>query len=172
MKMASVLAVVAGAAFAGVAAADFTGDYAPANWVLDTNGNGFVQSHSSSTLVLVGSDSGSNSFEYTDLIVNVPTGGLISFDWAYDSVDDPGFDAGLYFSIGSGFVFLTDTAGTSGSVSGVSVGSGDLFAFSIESADGLFGPGVLTVTNFSYVPAPGALALLGLAGVATRRRRA
>lgn len=172
MKMASVLAVVAGAAFAGVAAADFTGDYAPANWTLDTNGSGIVVLHDAATLILEGSDAGTNGFEYTDLIVAVPTGGSISFDWSYDSNDDPGFDAGLYFSTGSGFVFLSDTGGTSGSVSGVTVLSGDLFAFSIESADGLFGPGVLTVTNFNYVPAPGAMALLGLAGFAARRRRA
>jgi hypothetical protein len=170
MKMASVLAVVAGAAFAGVAAADFTGDYAPANWTLDTNGNGFVQQHDASTLVLVGSDAGSLGFEYADLIVTVPTGGTISFDWSYSSTDAPGFDAGFYFA--GGFVFLSDTNGDSGTVTGVSVGSGDLFAFSVESTDGLFDPGVLTITNFNYVPAPGALAVLGLAGFAARRRRA
>ncbi len=172
MKMASVLAVVAGAAFAGVASADFTGDYAPANWTLDTNGNGFVQQHDASTLVLVGSDAGSLGFEYADLFVSVPTGGSISFDWAYSSTDSPGFDAGVYFSTGSGFVFLSDTNGDSGTVSGVVVNSGDFFAFSVESADGLFDPGVLTITNFNYVPAPSALAVLGLAGFAARRRRA
>lgn len=173
MKIASVLAVVAGAAFAGVASADFTGDYAPGNWTVDTNGNGFVQTHTASTLVVVGSDAGTGSFEYVDVLTTVTQDGWISFDWAYDSNDDPGFDAGLYYSTGSGFVFLSDTGGTSGSVGSVAVSVGDFIAFSVESADGLFGPGTVTITNFNFtpVPAPGAMALLGVAGLAARRRR-
>ncbi|MBU3728051.1 MAG: PEP-CTERM sorting domain-containing protein [Phycisphaerales bacterium] len=40
------------------------------------------------------------------------------------------------------------------------------------TSDGTFGAGTATFTKFSHVPAPGALALVGLAGMAGRRRRA
>lgn len=169
MKMASVLAVVAGAAFAGVAAADFSGDYAPGNWTFQTNQNGFVAQHDASTLVLVGPNDGSFTFGWSDLYLVVPQAGSISFDWSYSSVDDPGFDAGFF--IANSFFFLSDTDGDSGSVSGVTVNIGDFFGYSVETVDSVFGAGVLTITNFSYVPAPGALAVLGLAGFAARRRR-
>lgn len=50
------------------------------------------------------------------------------------------------------------------------LGSGDVFSLRIRSTDGLFGSLSVSVTN--WVPAPGALALLGVAGLAgTRRRR-
>lgn len=170
MKKTTVLALIAGVALASTASASgFTGDYAPANWTFQTNQNGFVAQHDASTLVLVGPDNGSFAFGFSDIFVVVPQSGSISFDWSYTSNDDPGFDAGFY--IANSFFFLSDTDGQSGSVSGVTVNVGDLFGFSVETIDSLFGPGVLTITNFSYVPAPGSLAILGLAGLAARRRR-
>jgi uncharacterized protein (TIGR03382 family) len=51
------------------------------------------------------------------------------------------------------------------------VTAGETFGLAVITSDGTFGAGTATFTNFSYVPAPGALAVLGLAGVAGRRRR-
>lgn len=173
MKKSLFVAAMAGTAFAApVLGAGFVGDYAPANWTLSQgNANGFVQQHDASTLILVGGNNGSGGFGYTDLLIQVAQTGFISFDWAYDSADDPGWDASLYFSDGTGFVLLSDIPGTSGSVLTVAVNAGDFFAFSIETVDNTFGPGILTVTNFSFVPAPGAVGLLALGGLAAVRRR-
>ncbi len=59
-----------------------------------------------------------------------------------------------------------------GSVS-VPVAAGDIIGFRVFSVDGVFGPGTLSVSNFTApVPAPGSLALLGMGGlIAARRRR-
>ncbi|TVQ77894.1 MAG: PEP-CTERM sorting domain-containing protein [Phycisphaeraceae bacterium] len=173
MKKSLFVAAIAGTALAApVLGAGFVGDYAPANWSLDLfNSNGFVQQHDANTLVLVGSDNGSGGFGYIDIFIGVAQTGFISFDWAYDSVDDPGFDSSLYFSDGSGFVLLSSNPGDSGSILNLPVTAGDFFAFSVETADNLFGPGVLTVTNFSFIPAPGAAGLLALGGLAAVRRR-
>ena len=64
-------------------------------------------------------------------------------------------------------VLIADDS-TSGTVS-FAVNVGDTFGFAAFTADGAFGDSTVTLTNF--VPAPGAVALLGLAGVAGRRRR-
>jgi hypothetical protein len=172
-KKIAVLGFVAGLAFASTASAQFVGDYDPANWTLDQTpgANGFVQSHTASELILVGSDTGSGNFSYTDLFITVAEDGFISFDWAYDSIDLPGFDSSLYFSSGSGFVLLSATPGESGSILNLPVSAGDLFAFSIETADNEFGPGELTVTNFSFVPTPSTAGLLGLGGLMAARSR-
>ncbi len=174
MKKSSVLALVSVAVFAGIACADFSGDYAPANWSLGSSSNGFVDVHDATTLVLVGTDDGTNTFGWTDLRITVPQTGLISFDWAYSSSDEHGVDRGLYYANSTAWVLLSDTNGQSGTVSNIAVSALDSFIFTIESEDSLFGPGVLVVTNFGFttVPTPGALAMLGLAGLATGRRRA
>jgi hypothetical protein len=52
-----------------------------------------------------------------------------------------------------------------------SVNAGETFGFGVFTTDGLYGAGTATFTNF--VPAPGAIALLGAAGlIGGRRRRA
>lgn len=164
-------ALIVAAGLAASASAQFVDDYDPANWTLEQSigANGFVASHTASELILVGSNNGSDAFGFTDLIIIVAQDGFISFDWAYDSDDEPGFDAGFYFA--GNFVFLSDTAGESGSVLSIPVSAGDLFAFSVETVDNFFGPGELTITNFSFVPAPGTAALLGFGGVLAARRR-
>lgn len=156
-----------------LASADFSGYYAPGNWTVDTLGaNGSADfSGAPSTLVVIGPDGGSG-FGYTDVFIAADATGTFSFDWSYSSVDDPGFDSGLY--INNGFFFLSDTNGDFGSVS-VAINAGDTIGFTVESADQLFGAGVLTITNFSVtpIPEPSALALVLVGGVASfvRRRR-
>lgn len=101
--------------------------------------------------------------------------GTVSFDWAFDS-DDPqsDFDWGRYFAPGVGFVTLSGTDGTSGSVN-FNVFQGQVFLFTVETADNLFGRGYLTITNFSApisdVPEPSLLLLTALGAVALRTVR-
>ena len=96
--------------------------------------------------------------------------GTVSVNWSFSSVDDPQYEA-VGFVQNNQFRVVGNTNGTSG-VMNFNVTAGESFGLAVMTTDGLFGAGTATFTNFSYVPAPGALALLGLAGVSGRRRRA
>lgn len=95
--------------------------------------------------------------------------GTISVNWAFASADDPQYEA-IGFVQGNQFRVVGNTAGASGLMT-FNVTAGEAFGLAVMTTDGLFGAGTGTFTNFSYIPAPGALALLGLAGAAGRRRR-
>jgi len=171
------------------AQADFSDYYAPANWtLLNVDSDGFVDaSGAPASLTLVGSDNGSGSFGDTYLWIAVPESGTVSFDWLYTSDDDPGFDSS-WFAVGDDvsdfenitaiYTALSDTGGESGSLS-IAVNAGQLIAFNVDSEDGLFGPGVLTISDFSAplgsVPEPATWAMMiggfALAGAAMRRRK-
>ncbi len=96
--------------------------------------------------------------------------GTVSVDWAFESVDDPQYDA-VGFVRNNQFLVVGNAGGTSGLLT-FNVTAGETFGLAVMTSDGTFGAGTATFTNFSYVPAPGAIAVLGLAGVAGRRRRA
>jgi MYXO-CTERM domain-containing protein len=164
-------ALIVGAALAmtGVAQAQFEGYYAPENWTFYDEAGGFLDLGGvPDYLTVIGGD---NSLAgYTTLTIAAPIDGMVEFDWSYYSVDSPGYDEGGYILNGT-YYFLADASGNSGNVS-FNVSAGDEFGFYAYTFDGLFGPGELTISNFTApVPAPGALALLGLAGLASSRRR-
>lgn len=96
--------------------------------------------------------------------------GSIAVNWSFTSLDDPQYEA-VGFVQGNQFRVVGNTNNTSG-VMTFNVTAGESFGLAVMTTDGLFGGGTATFTNFSYVPAPGALALMGLAGAAGRRRRA
>lgn len=180
-------AVMALAPLAPVQAA-FSGYYAPSNWtLLNVNSDGYVDSSAApDAITLVGSDNGSGDFGDTYWWIAAPTSGTVSFDWFYASFDNPGFD-NAYFAIASdeadfldfsaSYEFLSDIDGDSGTFS-IFVNAGELIAFNVDSVDGLFSPGELTIRNFSgpAVPEPAAWAMMiagfGLVGAAMRRRKA
>lgn len=95
--------------------------------------------------------------------------GTVSVSWSFASDDDPQYDAVGYVR-NNQFLVVGNAGGTSG-VMTFGVTAGERFGLAVMTSDGTFGPGTATLTNFSYVPAPGALALLALAGLAGRRRR-
>jgi len=124
------------------------------------------------TMTIVGGNSnikGTEMFTATAL-----TAGNVTFSWAYSSFDSGAFDTG-------GFIVnnvLTGIAINSGPFNGngnFAVGAGESFGFGVRTFDGIFGAGTLVITGFeftgTFVPAPGAVALLGLAGLVGRRRR-
>lgn len=98
----------------------------------------------------------------------------ISIDWAYTNApggDTDGWDAAGWVLNGV-FTVLAVNAGSpaSGTLT-FSVNAGDTYGFGFATADGDYGPGTATFTNF--VPAPGAITLLAMAGLpGSRRRRA
>jgi hypothetical protein len=100
--------------------------------------------------------------------------GVVSVDWAFlaqPGADIGGWDAGGYVLNG---VFQALALNSNAPASGVlsfAVSAGDVFGFGTATADGLFGASTTSFTNFSFIPAPGAIGLLALAGLAGHRRR-
>ncbi len=132
----------------------FQGDYAPSNFTLVTNGgDGSVNTGGApASIVLTGSDNGTGGDTDFRMIVPGVAPTVLKFNWVYNTID-PGFDRGIYLVLGGSGVFLADTDGQSGSVS-ILASPGDTFGFRVNSDDGIFGPGILTVSNFSASDVP------------------
>jgi MYXO-CTERM domain-containing protein len=170
--------VVAFAGLVSTASADFSGPYAPGNWDFITNGGSGALDLSGvpSEITVIGDDSGLDN-TYTQLQIKVPFDGDFKFNWLYSSTDSGTFDNGGYLTSVDGVIFDyveladNDTQG-SGVVDLKGVKAGTIFGFYVFSVDGVFGAGNLTISQFSGpVPAPSALGLLGVAGLAATRRR-
>ena len=161
---------------AGVAAADFDGPYDPTNWTFNNNGgNGFF-TNDGFTLVLTGNDAGGKGIN-TDYTIMVVADGDWSFNWNYSSIDDFFFHGGGYllngqfFELGNPQFLQSSDDPPLGSRSGsVAVSFGDIIGFRVHSVDA--SAGVLTIGLFGApVPGPAAAALLGVAGLLSRRSR-
>lgn len=148
MKIANVVAAAGVLAAASAASAQLGG----LGWTFTMPpGSSGSFSDNGSVLTLVGDDSGLFGSESLYSTV-LPSGGTLSFDWQYISSDSGCFDTGGYYLNGS-LTTLACNSGTptSGHVD-LAVNGSDSFAFVVYSADGIFGPGTLVITNFS---APG-----------------
>ena len=173
--------------FSMSASADFSGYYAPANWLVghapdaSTDFGSVDTTSAPGSITLIGSDSNPavETFSSVDFTIMAQAAGSFSFNWAYSSTDIGGafWDPAGYIKTGQ--FQLTDDGGTdnqSGLVS-VLVAAGDLIGFHVTTLDNQGGSASLTISNFSApVPEPAsvammALGLLGLAGVAAARRR-
>lgn len=156
---------------AETARADFSGPYAPANWTFNANGGSGSQTNNGTTLVLTGNNTAMANIN-TDYTIAAAGTGLFSFSWSYASGDTGTYDTGGYL-INSTYTQLASNAAQGSGTVSVAVTAGQIIGFRVFSADGLFGAGTLTITNFSgpLVPAPGAMALLGMAGLVGGRRR-
>jgi hypothetical protein len=176
-----VLAVALLIMASGTALADdlgFTGNYAPGNFTLTTNGgSGSVDtSGAPGAIVLTGTNSGFGTD--TTWTTTAAYSGMISFNWSYfttDTADGCCWDSAFYITV-NGQNYLTGTSGDSGFIS-FHINAGDTLGFGVGSVDGSFGPGVLTVSNFQSVgdvPEPASMILLGsglVGAVGTLRRR-
>jgi MYXO-CTERM domain-containing protein len=169
------LASAAGLALAGAAFGQFSGPYAPANWTFNANGgDGSVNTAGApASIILTGNNNGSGPID-TDYTIMAAAAGNLSFSWLYNTIDTGTYDSAYYLINGvETFLANNTTPGAAGAVGPIAVNAGDVIGFRVRSADGAFGAGELTVSNFvGPVPAPGALALAAFGGlVAARRRR-
>jgi len=150
----------------------FSGAYAPANWTFTNNGGSGAFTNDGATLTITGDNGGLAGGQNTDYTIAAAAAGTVTFDWSYTSADTGTYDSGGYLKNGVYTALATNAAPGSGTGVSVTVNAGDIVGFRVFSFDGIIGAGTLTITNFNGpVPAPGALALLGLAGMVSSRRR-
>jgi hypothetical protein len=156
------------------ASAQFTGYYAHPWTFATTNPNSDASwSGTTTSLTITGHNAGSGG-DTASYTITAPLSGMVTFDWGYSSTDTGDWDRGGYMINGVKTVLANNANQGTGSGSFM-VNAGDIFGFYVESVDGGFGPGILTITNFAApVPEPATLAVvgLGLAAVARRRRKA
>jgi hypothetical protein len=184
LRVAAVAAALVG--FSMPALADFSGYYAPENWLTthvpdaDTDKGSIDESSEPGSIALIGSDTGSELFSRLEFTIAAPAAGTVSFDWSYVSsdADGPEFDPAGYLLNGA-ITQLSDNGGgaTQGAQVSFTVMAGDRFGFYLQSNDNLSGSATLTISNFSApIPEPASVAmmslgLLGVAVAAARRRR-
>lgn len=97
---------------------------------------------------------------------------------AIDTIDDTSFDGDIDMSLWGGVANSNPFAGA-GALPASSISSdGDVFLTLYESfndsapnPDAIYGPGSSVTVEYRLVPAPGAMAILGLGGVVALRRR-
>jgi hypothetical protein len=173
MKNSTLFVSAAALIVTAAASAQFTGAYAPGSWTVTGAGGAAsaVFAGDGSRLTMTGHDEGfgGQQINVTHAVVG---SGTWSFDWTYSSINSDGFDE-AYYTINGVQTFLSSGDDFGPSFGSVSVGvvAGDVIGWRVTTVDGVFGPGVLNIENFE-IPGPGALALLGLAGLARSRRRA
>jgi hypothetical protein len=150
----SVLAAAAGLAVSGAAFGQFSGPYAPGNWTFNANGgNGSVNTGGApAQIALTGNDNGFGPID-TDFTIAAATGGTMAFHWVYSSGDTGTYDTAYYLINGTQTFLGTNSGPFSGDVS-IGVNAGDIIGFRVNSADGVFGPGTVTISNFSIGGAP------------------
>ncbi|WP_415372419.1 M36 family metallopeptidase [Patiriisocius sp. Uisw_047] len=100
------------------------------------------------TLAVVGSNIGSNSSGTTTMQVSISQSVNISFDWLFESTDNPGFDD-FGYTLNGTFTNLSNAAAYPASAnSSLSLSNGDVFGFTVKTDDNGFGSATSTITNF------------------------
>ncbi|MGY6555395.1 MAG: S8 family serine peptidase, partial [Wenzhouxiangella sp.] len=133
----------------------FAGDFAPEAWTLvNTPGtvDGSVAMFAGPPIEMVLTGGANSIAGTTDWQIRIPASGTLHFSWGYESTDTGDFDGGGYVINGQ----YTELANNAAPVPffnqsrTVEVEANDLFAFRVRTEDGLFGPGILGVTNFEF----------------------
>ena len=140
--------------FAFSANAQFSGDFAPANWTLtgtSASSDASVDTTNAPTSIIFNgnnSDFGDCCDLQDDYAVTVPSDGLISFSYDFVNNDEDEYEEFYYVVNGVATLITQPTA--SGTIMDISVSSGDSFAFRIFSGDDCCGAGSATISNFSF----------------------
>lgn len=183
----SMLAGVAGSLFiASIASANFdsfswslsndtlagTGSFTnPGSYAVGAAGAvGGTGTLTSTTMTVVGGNASVRGVTW--YTTTATTAGTISVNWSYSNApggDSAAWDAGGWVLNGNFSVLALNSESPTSGVLTFAVNAGDTFGFGTATSDGLFGASTTVFTNF--VPAPGAIGLLALAGLAGSRRR-
>jgi hypothetical protein len=148
----------------------FQDAYDPINWTFtNSNADGSVNTGGApASISLTGGDNFSFNSGTTNYTTTAAAAGTVTFDWNYSTADDPFFDPFGYLLNGS-FIQVTDDGGglVQNGTATFNVLAGDSFGFSIATVDNFFGPGSVTISNFSApIPEPSTvLSLLVLGGL-------
>jgi hypothetical protein len=143
----------------------FADSYDPANWTQSIQGDGSIDTNGAPASIILKSANDGNGYQNTDFTITAPAPGTVSFDWSYDTEDDPEWDPFGYLLNGS-FTQLTDNGGSnvqSGTAS-FSVLAVDVFGLRQNSEDSDYGRASTTISNFNgpLPSVPGPLPLLGI----------
>jgi hypothetical protein len=140
----------------------FTGNYSPGNFT-SSGGGSIDTSGAPNSIVIHGNNNGfgGNTTFTTTAVYNA----TISFNWSYftSDTDGGGFDFPFYVVLNGQNILCCDQFYGNGSGSGTisfQVNAGDTFGWGVNSYDGLFGAGHLTISNFKSVgdvPEPASL---------------
>jgi hypothetical protein len=145
--------MLAVAGIGSAANAQFSGDYAPGNWTITDVAGGSVNTGGAPASVALTSGDIGLAGDTSFTIAALDTGDL-TFDWQYFSSDSGDFDSGGYtINGGKTTLAINSDSPASGSVS-VTVCEGQVMGFYVNTLDGAFGPGTLTISNFG-APAGG-----------------
>lgn len=166
--------------------ADFSGQYAPAQWTASNSngGNGLaLAALDGSSLSLTSSDFADGiprPVSLLDYAIHVTQDTTFSFSWQYLTEDDSSSKDTFGYAISGQVVQLS--ANNTGAYDDPQTGTttilvhgGQTFSFQMASVDGIYGAATATISQFSAtaVPEPEGyqLALAGLLGVAAMMRR-
>ncbi|MGK0386287.1 MAG: hypothetical protein ACI849_000896, partial [Patiriisocius sp.] len=102
-----------------------------------------------STLAVVGGNNGSNNSGTTTMQVSITQTVNVSFDWLFESPDNAGFDD-FGYTLNGAFTNLSNGAAYPASAnSSLLLNNGDVFGFTVNTDDNLFGAATSSITNFS-----------------------
>ncbi len=135
----------------------FVGVYDPVNWLVVTDDSDASVDFSAdgTTLEITGSDAG-NSNSLAKACIMTQCDITVTFDWDYstDDVDGAAFDPAYYLNDVRIDLINGESYAGSGTLT-ITVASGTLLGFGIESTDGIEGAANLDITGFSVIHGTG-----------------
>ena len=135
----------------------FVGVYDPANWLVVTDDSDASVDFSAdgTTLEITGSDAG-NSNSLAKACIMTQCDITVTFDWDYSTDDEFGseFDPAYYLN-DVRIDLINDGSLTGSGTLTITVASGTLLGFGIESTDGILGAAYLDISGFSVIHGTG-----------------
>ncbi len=98
--------------------------------------------------VLLGGNNGSGGAGFSALVVDITDDVTITFDWLFDTTDDPQYDSFGYILDDTYFALSATTGDPQNSSFTIPLTAGQQFGFCTFTADNGFGAATSTVTNF------------------------